>query len=1606
MSKNSPHQKLIKRISRLAGSRLPEAEARQFVEFLNQVIHVHPDENLLDWSDEENFGAVYGLYSFARKRPLNKPLLKVFNPELENDGWTSKHSLIYFCQTDMPFLVASLRMALNRMQLQIHMFESNQVWVQRNAKGELSQVVEPQSKDGVAECIGYILIDSNSDQDYLDSIHGRLLETFLNVVTVVDDFEPMIERVDQRIGSLEKIEGIDPEEIEFLRWLRNGNFTFLGMSDFSLAEPPQGTQISEDSEARLGLMKNRKPLAPLMLDQLCKGFGDFYKEKPCLAFTKASQKSSVHRDVYSDYIVVKRFNDEGQVIGETRMLGLYTSRIYHYSTDQIPLLRSKGQWLVENSELDDSTHNGKTLIAILEGHPRDELIQASPEQSLDTILGIWKIYERRTIRLFMRVDRFEKFVSCIVYLPRELVRAETRRKIERLLGSALESKDFETTTQFLAESVLARIHMVFRITDSSFRNANQEALEAEIVELTRDWGHRFSDFCIDHFGEEQGRQLAFSYHNAFPASYRDRYSPQQAVHDLVLFSSLRDKNEISLSLFHEPGSPNDRLRLKLLHPEESLELSDIIPMLENLGSRVLVEHPFLLKPVDRPNIWIHDFTLKQSMPAGRQMDIAKVRETYQEAFRAIWQGKAENDAFNRLVFGARLDWRSVALIRAYARYLKQLGQAFSAEFVAYVLGRHLNVCRDLMALFHCYFDPRRSEAESERIDKLQDKINSSLETVENLNEDQVLRQYLALINATLRTNFFQTSEEGEPKPTIALKINTRQLDFAPEPRPEYETYIYSPRMEGVHLRGGKVARGGIRWSDRLEDFRTEILGLVKAQQVKNAVIVPTGAKGGFVAREAALMQTRDDFLAEGVSCYRLFIGSLLDLADNRSGDSIVAPEQTVRRDDDDPYLVVAADKGTATYSDVANELSQKKGHWLGDAFASGGSNGYDHKAMGITARGAWVAVQRHFRELGRNIQEEPFTAIGIGDMAGDVFGNGMLLSKQTKLVAAFNHLHIFIDPDPDPEKTWEERKRLFELPRSSWQDYNQALISKGGGIFKRSAKSISLSVAAQKLFGIEKKSLRPNELIHELLKAPVDLIWNGGIGTYVKASTESHAEAGDRANDVLRVDGRELRCKVFGEGGNLGLTQLGRMEYCQGGGICNTDFIDNSAGVDCSDHEVNIKILLNAEVEAQNLTIKQRNQLLEKMTDEVAELVLHNNYRQTLAISLAEYRKAKNHYDYLRFLEYLEEAGSLNRKLEFLPDDEALKDLQAKGQAWTRPELSVLVSYAKVALKQELLESDIASDPRVASLVFKAFPASLRKKYRTAISSHRLSKEIIVTQLANTMVNLMGFSYCLRQNRSLGASAAETGLAFVTVMELFDLGSLWKQIEALDYQIDTGLQHELFHQIMRLGRRSTRWFLRNGQPLVPEKVIKRMDKCFEVLMPHVIELEHRDTLLQGKDIAGQWLEAGVPAEIVQKIAAFDSFFLMPGIIDASLDMNCSAEDLLQLRFKLGQELSLNWLMQQLITWQPESRWQDLARESHVDELESLSRYLTVDLRKADYSMSNDELIERWKQANLERLTRFNATINSLRATGTQDLSVFTVALRELQDLVGISVTRL
>ena len=1612
---NNQRGVLIASLSKIAARQLTQSQAQQFDGFIANAMHFYPDADYLARPIQDIFWNLWGLCRFSAEQidvasTENRARVRVFNPDPELDGWLSGHTTIYINQRDMPFLVDSLRNVLNRRGLNIFTLQSNPVWVVRNAQGAVERTCADFAENAEREALITIEVDLHSESE-LSDLRRELLDVLDDVEVVVADFDPMRQRVETLIEELQnnapEVEQLK-ESLEFLRWIQNGYFTFTGCVEFDLKIDGDNLYLSEAADSRCGLLRKYSgDRREGWVEELSPGVRALYKSDELLTITKSSQRSRVHRDVYSDYVVVKRFDTDGQPCGEVRFMGLYTSQFYSYSPRRIPILRNKVNWVMENSGFKATSHDGKALMAILDFHPRDELFFLSRESLAETAIGIWQIYERRVIKAFVHPDPFDKFVSCIVYLPRESFSTQARMKIQQSIGDRLDAVESEFTTQFLPESVLVRIYLVYQVRNKQYVNVTSSDLEDIVRQVTRDWCDEFAAIAIEQGAENrsteaQSATLARRFQRAFPGAYRELYSPLEALAHIELFDILEGTGDIAIQLQHQQAAENNHLQLKLFHRQKPLELSDMIPMLENLGFRVVMEHPYLIRPEGDGDVWMQEFQLSFSLDVN--VDVEAVQGSFKEALSTVWKGDAENDSFNRLVIGARLDWRAVAMLRLYARYLKQLGISYSQEFIADTLCRYLDITRNLVALFKSYFDPRYAgETRGERAQGLVAKILAALDEVDNISEDNVIRSYLEVIQATLRTNFFQTIEDGSYKSYISVKLESEKISLAPKPRPEFEIFVYSPRVEGVHLRGGKVARGGLRWSDRLEDYRTEVLGLVKAQQVKNAVIVPTGAKGGFVAKQASMAAGRDAWLQEGIASYMLYIQALLDITDNIIEGEIVPPVDVVRRDSDDPYLVVAADKGTATFSDIANEIAHANNFWLGDAFASGGGNGYDHKAMGITARGAWVAVQRHFREIGIDIQQQDFTVVGVGDMGGDVFGNGMLLSEHIQLVSAFNHLHIFVDPNPDAASTFAERQRLFDTPRSTWDDFDRGLMSEGSAIYSRASKSLTITPQIKQRFAIEQDEITPTELINAILKSPVDLIWNGGIGTYVKASSENNAEVGDRANDALRVDGRDLRCKVFGEGGNLGMTQRGRIEFCLKGGLCNTDFIDNAAGVDCSDHEVNIKILLNQLVLNGHLGVDERNQFLESMTDSVAELVLHNNLRQTQAISLAQHRSDLQHAEYQRFMAWLESSGKLDRELEFLPTDDQLSErINRHKPSWTRPELAVLVCYSKVMLKEALVAADLLSEPFLAASVDRAFPPALVARYPDEVANHQLRQEIVATQLANDMVDRVGFSFFFRQMESTGASAGDVIRAYSIAMNILGLHKLWGNIE--DSGLPATVQLDLLHILIRLTRRTTRWLLRNRRHnLNCSEIVGQFTAPMDLLLQQLPELHEVEWINLWSAEKANITGLGVDDLLASRLAASDSMFISLGVVDTALHLGKPVQQVAKLYFKLGEFLSLDWFMAQIVALNPENRWQDLARESYVDDLEGQRRRLTANLMSDLVGDDLELLVEGWQQQQAPLIERWKFMIKDLRHGPTPDFAMISVALRELLDLVQASI---
>lgn len=1597
-------QEILNHLHAYLKNKLPEKQIALLESFAPRYYASAPLADLTERSVEDLLSALLSHWNFIYQRKTNESKVRVFNPTKEKDNWDSKHTIIEVSHDDIPFLVDSIRMEVNRADLQIHFaIHFGGLKVKRNAEYRITEIlpvgtVEPGSS---SEAPIYFEIDRITEASVMEELQHNIERVLSDVRMSVIDWHKMVERVEESLIELEQNPpALDPAEIseskDFLRWLINNNFTFLGSRDYKLIGNEKNRALQAVQGSGIGVLRDDSE------NHASRSYADMPPQarklalsKNILIIAKTSTKSTVHRSTYTDYIGVKRFNEKGELIGERRFVGLYTSTAYHSSPRHIPFLRHKVAKVMQELHFPPDSHNGKEVVHILESLPRDDLFQATHEELLELTVGILQLQERKRIRLFVRKDSYGRYFSCLVYLPRELFNTELSQKMQETLMEVFQGVESSFTTSF-SDSVLARIHFIIRVNPKTPVEYDPAEIENQLILVARSWTDELKTHLLNEFGEAVGLKKYAKYAKAFPASYTEYYLPTAAISDIKRIESLSDQNPLEM-LFYKAGLSS--LRLKLFHTEHTIALSDVLPTLENLGMRVIGERPHEIIFKDGSVVWINDFDMVQDKK--REIDVDSIGNIFQDAFMNIWMQRAEDDGFNRLVIDASLTWNEVAILRGYAKYLRQIGFTFSQEYIEQTFANNPVTVKNLVELFKFRFSPEYPADQRPDTGDLLAEIETELDAVTSLDEDRILRRVLEVIQATIRTNYFQKDANGHYKPYISYKFDPSKISDLPLPKPMFEIFVYSPRVEGVHLRGGKVARGGLRWSDRREDFRTEVLGLMKAQQVKNSVIVPVGAKGGFFPKQLP-EGDRDAYLKEGITCYSTFIRGLLDVTDNIVDGKVVPPKDVVRYDEDDPYLVVAADKGTATFSDIANAISKEYQFWLDDAFASGGSAGYDHKKMGITARGAWESVKRHFRELELDPEKMDFTVIGVGDMAGDVFGNGMLMSKHIKLIGAFNHLHIFLDPDPDAEKSFAERERLFNLPRSQWSDYNPELISKGGGVFNRSLKSIKLSPEIKKALNITKDHMVPNDLIHAMLTAPVDLLWNGGIGTFVKATNETHADAGDRTNDGIRVNGNELTARMVGEGGNLGFTQLGRIEYSLNGGIIYTDFIDNSAGVDCSDHEVNIKILLNAMVADGTMTLPQRNKLLEKMTSEIAELVLRDNYEQTQLLSLEASVASQTMDLFRRYMNELEKAGRLNRKLEFLPNDKSLLERKANGQALTRPELAVLVAYCKMFLKQDILASDVVEDPYFEKHLMMAFPKILSQKYMPQMQQHSLRREIIATQLAKNITDHMGINFVERLQRETGASVAFIMRSFVIAEQVYNMDDLWRQIEALDFKVSMTTQHKMMLQLYLLIRRAARWFLRNRKPdLNVQTTIQDFEKPIHDLakqLPKILPAADKEAL--ERNIASL-VEQGVPEETARSIANCNILFTSLDIVEAAHNNHLSVMDVATTYYALDTQLELNWLREQMNSYPMENQWDELARSGFRDDLDRVQRKLSVSaltLRKKKHNgKSVEEHIQMWLEQNKLLVARWQNLLAEIKSSGTVGFVTYSVVLRELFD---------
>ncbi len=1538
---------------------------------------------------------------FGRVRRAGEPKVRVFNPTESEHGWHAPGTIVEVVTDDMPFLVDSLAMVLNDAGLAIQLMVHPVLRVVRDGRGRLVGLESGGDGEDAAESWQHIAVPRIGDATRLEDIRQRILGMLEDVRLAVQDW-PAMRQDAQRLAhelaagspGVRRQEGV--EAGEFLEWLADNHFTFLGYREYRLERGRHADHLVPVPKSGLGLLRAAAGRPQPAKTELTGELRRKAREPALLIVTKANSVSTVHRSTYLDYIGVKTFDARGNVTGERRFIGLFTSSTYSANPREIPLLRHKVQRVVDHFGISATSHDGKAIIHVLETFPRDELFQSSVAELVRTVRGIVNLYERRRVRLFLRRDPYQRFFSCLLYVPRDRYNTQARERIERILVDELAGADFESQVQ-ISESALARLHVLVRTAPSAGVAADVERIEHRITEALRTWPDQLREELVERLSPEEGDALAARFITAFPVAYQEDVPPAEAIHDLQELAAL-PATPGSLGMELRPGdATRGALHLRLYRRGDPVAMSDMLPLLENFDLRILNERPYRVATADGGPLWIQDLEVKHA--GGRTLDPEQVGPRFEEAFHAVRQGFAESDGFNRLVLAAGLDWRQALLLRAICRYLLQTGITFSQKYMEEVLARNVVIASRLVWTFEARFDPDlRPTVRAAQIKRLTEDVAEALEQVTSPDDDRILRAFRAVIMATLRTNHYQRDASGQPKPYLSFKLDPQQLPDLPKPRPMFEIWVYSPRVEGVHLRMGRVARGGLRWSDRREDFRTEILGLMKAQNVKNTLIVPVGAKGGFVPKQMPAGASREVVQREGTECYRWFIRGLLDVTDNVIGDVVIPPERTVRYDADDPYLVVAADKGTATFSDTANALAAEYGFWLGDAFASGGSAGYDHKKMGITAKGAWECVKRHFREMGVDTQAQDFTVAGIGDMAGDVFGNGMLLSPHIRLVAAFNHQHIFLDPDPDAVRSHRERERLFNLPRSAWSDYDPKLISRGGGVFPRNAKQIALPAQARALLGLETSQATPQEIIRAILRLPVDLLWNGGIGTYVKASWEANPAVGDRTNDAVRVDGRELRCKVVGEGGNLGFSQLGRIEYAMRGGRINTDFVDNSGGVDCSDHEVNIKILLKAVQHRVKLTTPQRNRLLAAMTDDVAALVLRDNYLQSQAISLLEATASERLGEHAHFIRSLELDGVLDRSLEYLPSGEEIEDRRRAGQTLVRPELAIMVSYAKIALNAQLIQSDVPEDPYLGLELNRYFPERLTRRFRRLLGDHRLRREIIATATTNSIVNRMGPTFVARAQQDTGADAATVARAYAIAREAFEVRETWNAIEALDNRVASSVQYRMVQDTVGLIRQATYWMIqRHRNALGIEQQVAR-------LQPGIRELARAPLQwLQASDRAGfeartaELGAAGVPADLARRIAACNALHCAPDIVELAQARRITVEAAARAYFGIGALFGLDWLRHHIEGLDTAGHWHAVARGSLREAQFEVHRSLAQGVLEGPREADPAKAIERWLRKHEAATRHARAVITDIRAQTTPvDFASLSVALQAVR----------
>ncbi len=1598
-----------------AEATLPPDEQGAAQAFVAQYFHGADPDDLARLSTADAAGAALSHYRLARVRVGTDAIVRVANPDLESDGWSSPHTVVEIVSDDMPFLVDSAVGALTSRGLEVQLVLHPTALVRRDADGRLVDVLPHDAtkpREGYApESYLHLEVDRLASEDERASVAAELGEVLADVQVAVADWAAMRARAVHAASALgaappPTVDSLDVKEAAaFLEWLAHDHFTFLGSCEYDLVTDADGEdalRLVPGSE--LGILRRRA------VSEYSSGFARMPPEvrrrgrEPIpLTLTKAQPRATVHRMVPLDYVGVKRFDAEGAVVGECRFVGLYTSTAYTEALDEVPLLRRKAADVLRRAELVPQSHDAKALATILATFPRDDMLRVSSDELFSIAMGILRIGDRRQVRVFVSRDGFGRFVSCLVYLPRDRYTTDVRVAILQLLRDAFRGADVSYDV-LVSEAVLARLHVIVDLPDP-MAEVDVAALEERIAAVVRAWSDRLRDELIAAHGEDLGLERFRRYGQAFTPAYQADVPAAAAVADVEVLEGLDPAGDLVVRL-EQPRTPDEPIRAKLFRSGAPLVLSDILPLLEQLGVVVVDERPYEVTLGHDARAWIYSFGLRAAS-ADRLADPA-VQACVADVFLGVWSGAAENDGLNRLVVVGGLDAREVVLLRALCRYLRQTSIGFSEAYIADALVANARAAKLLVDLFCQRFDPALhpdpGAPTAAKADATAAELHAEIDRVRSLDEDRILRALAALVGAVVRTNAFQPGADGKPKPEVVCKLDPRALEFVPQPRPRHEIWVYSSRTEGVHLRAGFIARGGIRWSDRREDFRTEILGLMKTQNVKNAVIVPVGAKGGFFVKRAASLPDRDALAAEGVACYRAFIGGLLDVTDDIVDGAIVHPAHTVRYDqEDDAYLVVAADKGTASFSDLANSIATERGFWLDDAFASGGSAGYDHKEMGITARGAWESLRAHGRALGFDPDRDELTCVGIGDMSGDVFGNGLLRSPHLKLVAAFDHRHVFLDPAPDPAASYAERARLFALPRSSWADYDPARISTGGGVFPRDAKSVPVSPEVRAALGIEATEATPDELIRAVLRAPVDFLWNGGIGTFVKASAEQHAQVGDRTNDGIRIDAAELRSKAVVEGGNLGFTQAGRVEYALAGGRINTDAIDNSAGVDCSDHEVNLKILLGIAETSGRLDRAARDRLLVEMTDEVAMQVLADNTAQATALELALAEAASLLEVHEREIERFEARGALTRELEDLPSQKEIAERHASGRGLTAPELAVLLAYTKIGLARELLGSDLPDDPALAPMLVASFPSAAAAQFGDLVPRHPLRREILSTVVANTLVNHAGITFLMRLGEETGAPPARLARAHLVARDVFDVTAAWDEIDALGSRIPLATRTAMLFGARRLVERACRRLLRREAALDVTRTAEELRAPIQAVLVRLPGLLAGTAAARFAAQRDELVANGVPEPIATRAAGFDHALGALDVVDVATEAGADVLDAAAAYFAISERLELESLREAIAALPRTDRWRTEARAALRDTFYDHHRAIT--LRVLRESASEATPVEAWIEGHRDAVERLLAVRQEVDAIGTRDLASLSVLVRELGDLARSGIPR-